>query len=480
MLFNSYIFVLLFLPLCVIGYFGLNRLGKTRPAMAFLLCMSLWFYAYNNIYYLAVIAFSILFNYSCFRLIKKTGRKSIMVTGVAVNLAVLMFFKYMDFFISNWNGLFKSDFNLLHIALPLGISFFTFQQISFIVDSYRGEVGEVSFLDYACFVAFFPQLIAGPIVSHDEILPQFKDPDKKRLNIENLTTGFYIFVLGLAKKCLIANRFSDAISYGYTTLDSQGTWGALVIMVGYTIQIYFDFSGYCDMAIGIGRMLNIKIPVNFNSPYKAITITEFWERWHITLTRFFTKYVYIPLGGSRRGAVRTYVNILIVFLASGFWHGADWRFVFWGLCHGIFMVITRLGKKVFDKIPKVINWCITFLFVNVAWVFFRAPSFESATLLLKKVFSFKFETLDYVIRDAFKVTEIKKVFSVLKIEQHFPYAIIICFFAVSAYFMIFARNALERADKFKPTLIKALTTAFLLVWSICTFSGLQEFLYFNF
>ena len=391
-----------------------------------------------------------------------------------------MFFKYMDFFISNFNGLFKSDFNLLHIALPLGISFFTFQQISFIVDTYKGEVEDVKFLDYACFVAYFPQLIAGPIVSHDEILPQFRNPEKKHINIENLTTGFYIFVLGLAKKCLIANRFSDAVGYGYTTIQSQGTWGALVVMAGYTIQIYFDFSGYCDMAIGIGRMMNIDIPVNFNSPYTAFTITEFWERWHITLTRFFTKYVYIPLGGSRRGAVRTYINILIVFLASGFWHGADWRFVFWGLLHGIFMVITRMFRKVFDRIPKVINRFITFLFVNVAWVFFRAPSFESAITLLRKVFSFRFEVLDYVLRDAFKVTEIKKVFRIIGIEQRFPYAIIICFFAVSTYFMMFAKNALERANRFKPSAIKALTTVFLLVWSICTFSGLQEFLYFNF
>ena len=179
MLFNSYIFVLLFLTLCLIGYFGLNRFGKGRLAMAFLLCMSLWFYAYNNVYYLAVIVFSIFFNYFCYKLIKKTGRKAVMIVGVVTNLAILMYFKYMDFFISNFNGLFKSDFNLLHVALPLGISFYTFQQISFIVDTYKGEVEDVRFLDYACFVAYFPQLIAGPIVSHDEILPQFRDPVKK-------------------------------------------------------------------------------------------------------------------------------------------------------------------------------------------------------------------------------------------------------------------------------------------------------------
>jgi len=391
-----------------------------------------------------------------------------------------MFFKYMDFFIENFNGLFKTDFNLLHIALPLGISFFTFQQISFLVDSYRGEVEDVSFINYACFVSFFPQLIAGPIVSHDEILPQLKDESKKKVNIENLTKGFYLFALGLAKKCLIANRFSGAVTYGYTTIDRQNTIGALIVMLSYTIQIYFDFSGYCDMAIGIGKMLNIDIPVNFNSPYKALTITQFWDRWHITLTRFFTKYVYIPLGGSRKGAVRTYVNILIVFILSGFWHGAGWQFIFWGFMHGVFMVITRLCKKLFDKIFPAINWLITFAFVNVAWVFFRAPSFASAATLLKKIFSFNFAGFDKTLSDTFKVTEIKIVFERLGIDRRFPNAIMILFILVSCYFMVFARNALERTTKFKPTAVRAFTTVIMLVWSICTFSGLQEFLYFNF
>ena len=480
MLFNSYIFVLLFLPLCLVGYFTINHFKKYKLAMFFLFVMSMWFYAYNNIYYLFIILFSILFNYTCYRLIKQKKGKLFVTLGVCVDIGILMFFKYMDFFIENFNGVFKTDFNLLHIALPLGISFFTFQQISFLVDSYRGEVEDVDFLSYACFVSYFPQLIAGPIVSHDEILPQLKDTAKKKVNIENLTKGFYLFALGLAKKCLIANRFSGAVTYGYTTIDKQGTVGAIIVMLSYTVQIYFDFSGYCDMAIGIGKMMNIDIPVNFNSPYRALTITEFWERWHITLTRFFTKYVYIPLGGSRKGKVRTYINIMIVFILSGCWHGAGWQFIFWGFIHGVFMVITRMFKKFFDALHPAVNWLVTFLFVNVAWVFFRAPSFASALTLLRKVFSFNYNGFDETLTETFRFTEIKKVFSVLKLESMFPHSIMVTFLIVSFFLMVAGKNALERTEKFKPTVIKAFTTVFLLVWSICTFSGLQEFLYFNF
>lgn len=487
MLFNSYIFIFLFFPLCLVGYFLLNKLNNKKIAMTFLLGMSLWFYGYNNIYYLAVILFSIGINYIGYRFIlffqnnKRRGlSKLITVLGVIINLGLLIYFKYMDFFISNVNGIFKADFNLLKIALPLGISFFTFQQVSFIVDSYNGEVADVDFIEYACFVSFFPQLIAGPIVTHDEMLPQFRDETKKHFNIDNFVRGFYIFSLGLAKKVLIANRFSGAVSYTYATIQKMNTFSAIICMLAYTIQIYFDFSGYCDMAVGIGKMLNIDIPVNFNSPYKARTIGEFWERWHITLTRFFRKYIYFPLGGSRKGNIRTYINIMIVFLVSGLWHGADWKFVIWGAMHGLLMVVSRIFRKFINKVPSAINWIVTFLFVNIAWVFFRAPSIQDAVTVIRNLFSFNFSGFDAVISDTFKFEEVKYLVGLLRIDRVFPNVIMTGYFLVSFWFMTLGKNAIERSKTFKPNFKTAAVIVILLVWSICSLNKVQEFLYFNF
>lgn len=485
MLFNSYLFVLMFLPICVVGYFTMNHFHKYSMGQSFLLVMSLFFYGYYNIWYLFVILASIAINYSIFLLMERfrsryKWRRAILVAGVALNIGILIYFKYMDFFITNVNVLFKTDFSLLKIALPLGISFFTFQQISFIVDSYRGEIPKYNFLYYSCYVSFFPQLIAGPIVTHDEVIPQFLDPAKKKINPDNLAKGIYIFALGLAKKVLLADVFGNAVTYGFTTLSQLNTVGAFVVMLSYTFQIYFDFSGYCDMAVGLGKMLNIDLPINFNSPYKALTISEFWERWHITLTRFFTKYVYIPLGGSRKGKLRTYINILIVFLLSGLWHGASWNFVFWGLCHGIFMVVTRMFSRFFAKLHPAFNWLITFSFVNITWLFFRAETFGQALFLLKKLFAWDFSPLDQVFVDIFRILELKKVLSPFKIETFYPQALITSFFAVAFLLVLGSRNAHEKMEAFKPSVQNLLTTLVLMLWSVFSFTGISTFLYFNF
>ncbi|MBE5883579.1 MAG: MBOAT family protein [Lachnospiraceae bacterium] len=483
MLFNSYIFILLFLPLCLIGYFTLNHFKKYSLGQLFLLGMSLWFYAYFNARYLFIILASILINYGAYLLIRRcrgTRRsKAVMIAGVAINVGILLYFKYMDFFIGNVNALFKTDFNLLNILLPLGISFFTFQQISFIVDAYREEIPDYGFLHYASFVAYFPQLIAGPIVKHDELVPQFMDVDKKKFNADNFAQGIYIFTFGLAKKVLLADTFGSVVTYGFTTLNQLGSVSALLVVLSYTIQIYFDFSGYCDMAIGIGKMMNIDLPVNFNSPYKALTITEFWDRWHMTLTRFFTKYVYIPLGGNRKGKLRTYVNVLIVFLISGFWHGASWNFVFWGLCHGVFVVITRAFKSFFDKLHPAFNWLITFAFVNITWVFFRAETFSQALALLKALFSWNF-TFDPLFMEMFRLAELKKLLAVFGIEAMYPPFLIMAFFLVAFVLILGCRNAYERMQRFKPTMLNLLTTIFLFTWCVFSFAGISTFLYFNF
>lgn len=483
MLFNSYVFVLLFLPLCLLGYFGLNHVKKYKLAQIFLLGMSLWFYGYFNPSYLLIIISSIVVNYCIYRLMEKQGegslRKPLMILGVVLNVGILVYFKYMDFFIGNINALFKTDIEFLKIALPLGISFFTFQQLSFIIDAYRGEIADYNFLDYANFVTYFPQLIAGPIVTHDELVPQFMDKEKKRFNVDNFAQGIYMFTFGLAKKVLLADTFGDAVTYGFTTIDQLTAVSALIVMLSYTIQIYFDFSGYSDMAIGIGKMMNIDLPLNFNSPYKALTITEFWDRWHMTLTRFLTKYVYIPLGGSRKGSVRTYVNIMIVFLVSGLWHGASWNFVFWGACHGIFMVITRGFKSFFEKLHPVFNWFMTFSFVNVMWVFFRAENFTQALTLLKALVSWNF-SLDNVFIQVFRLAELKKVLSFFRIEDHYPAFIITGFFLTAFVLLLGSSNAYEKMQKFKPTFFRWAVTIFLFTWCVFSFAGISEFLYFNF
>lgn len=483
MLFNSYIFVLFFFPLCLIGYFSLNHFQKYKAAQIFLLGMSLWFYAYFNLSYLLIILFSVVMNYGFYLLQKKQGknklRKAVMIIGVSLNVGILGYFKYMDFFIGNINTLFQTELKFLGIALPLGISFFTFQQISFIVDAYRGEIPDYRFLDYANFVTYFPQLIAGPIVTHDELVPQFSDTGKKKFNFDNFAQGLYIFAFGLAKKVLLADTFSDAVTYGFTTIDTLSSVTALLVMLSYTFQIYFDFSGYCDMAIGIGKMMNIDLPLNFNSPYKALTITEFWSGWHITLTRFLTKYVYIPLGGNRKGKIRMYLNIMLVFLISGFWHGADWTFVFWGCCHGLFMVMTRAFKRFFEKLHPALNWMITFSFVNVMWVFFRADGFSQALKLLKALVSWDF-SFDSTFINIFRLAELKKALGIFGIETVYPPFSITGFFVVAFVLILGCSNAYEKMQKFKPTFFNLLTTLFLFIWSVFSFAGISEFLYFNF
>jgi len=308
--------------------------------------------------------------------------KAYLILGITVDLGLIGYFKYSNFFMENMSHLVGRSFQYRDIFLPLGISFFTFQQIAYLVDCYKGLTKENRFVHYALFVAFFPQLIAGPIVHHADIIPQFKKKRTYRINYENIAFGLCFFSLGLFKKTVIADSFSGWVAEGFdsnATLTFLEAWGATL---SYTFQIYFDFSGYSDMAIGLGYFFNIKLPTNFNSPYKATSIIDFWRRWHMTLSAFMRDYLYIPLGGSRRGGVRRFINLLVVMFLAGLWHGASWTFVFWGFLHGFFMCINHLFRKVCEKInytlPSAGAWCITFVSVAFAWVFFRAESFSRA------------------------------------------------------------------------------------------------------
>ena len=487
MLFNSYIFVLLFLPVTVVGYFTLNHFRLYRAASFFLLGMSLWFYGYFNIRYLPIIVSSILVNFLIYRLLSRDWRpalrKIVLILAILFNIGVLFYFKYYDFFFENINALFGSSFAMKHLLLPLGISFFSFQQLSFVIDSYKREVPTYDFLHYALFVTFFPQLIAGPIVTHNELVPQLLDPAKRTLDWDNLSKGIFLFALGLSKKVLLADTFGNAVNWGFSNIEALNSVSASLTALAYTVQIYFDFSGYCDMATGIAKMMNIDLPLNFNSPYKALTITEFWDRWHMTLTRFFTRYVYIPLGGSRKGAVRTYVNTMLVFLISGLWHGANWTFILWGALHGVFVVLTKRFKSFFDGLHPALNWIMTFGFVNMTWVFFRADSISDAVRVIRCMLRMDFGSIDKGFLSAFALPELDFLFQRLPgvgLTERFPYAYMVLFFLLAGVLLLGPRNAVERMETFRPTLLRSSAVVFLLTWCVFSFSGVSTFLYFNF
>lgn len=471
------------MPIAIIGYFGLNRISKNILANVFLIAMSLWFYGYFNKYYLAIICTSILVNWCLSRLLHRIEKKKLLlILGILFNISIIFYFKYFDFFVSNINIIFSKNFELRNIVLPLGISFYTFQQISFIVDSYHGETEEYNFIEYALFVSFFPQLIAGPIVLHKEMIPQFNNPEKRKLSQENLSKGIYFFAIGLLKKVIIADTFGKSVAWGFSAIDQMSSLEALLVSLAYTFQIYFDFSGYCDMAVGIGKMFNIDMPINFNSPYKATSIIEFWKRWHMTLTRFLRTYIYFPLGGSKKGKVRTYVNIMIVFLVSGLWHGANWTFIVWGGIHGIAQCLNRMFSKTWEKIGSVTQWFLTFMFVNFAWVIFRVDTLKDGVLVLKKIISMNDLTLSDAFLNCFQRTEILGLQKYVKFFNYLPSKItgfnMWILFAIAAFIVLNAKNISEM--NYKPNGRNAILTVIMLTWSIMSLAGVSTFIYFNF
>ena len=502
MLFNSYIFIFLFFPLCLLGFYGLRKVNSTW-AKVWLIGFSLWFYGYFNIRYLCIMIFSILLNYGAYRLMLQAdykagkaasatetfqflNKKAILITGVSANLLLLFYFKYFDFFIENMNVVFGTSVALRNIVLPLGISFFTFQQISFLADTYRGELNECSFVDYALFVSFFPQLIAGPIVTHDEMLPQFKEIGTKRFDEDNFCRGLFIFILGMGKKVLIADTFGVAVDAGYGMIEQLGSIDAVLVMLFYTLQLYFDFSGYCDMAIGIGKMMGIEIALNFNSPYKACNIIDFWKRWHITLSRFFTKNIYIPLGGNRRGNTRMYANLFLVFFFSGLWHGAGWNYILWGVMHGVLYCVTRWWQKraTAESVTrgKPIKVLLTFLYVNAAWVFFRSESIGQALAVFKRMFTGGIAIPSITITEAFNLDEFWYVLKVLHLTDfmYSKYILMVLFTIVILLVTFFGKNVHEMAKKWKMSWISAVALAVIFIWCVVSLSGVSTFLYFNF
>jgi len=458
MLFNSYIFIFAFLPVVLLVYFIALKLRWFFIAKLWLALASLFFYGWWNLKYIPLILLSILFNYWTGRrlLSSSSHRKFLLFFGLFSNVLLLGYYKYTDFLIENWNGLTGGNVPVLHLLLPLGISFFTFTQIAYLVDAYRKQVQEYSIINYVLFVTFFPHLIAGPILHHKDMMPQFERLRNKVWNWSNVMSGLLLFCIGLSKKMLIADTLAGYANSGFANaahfIDS---W---VAALSYTFQIYYDFSGYTDMAIGIALLFNIRLPQNFNSPYRATSIQDFWRRWHITLSHFLRDYIYIPLGGSRRGFWTAIRNVLITFLIGGIWHGASWMFILWGLLHGGGQAVQRIWKRWGTPLPLWLCWLITFVFLNITWVFFRAQNLRQATRLLRGMAGL----------NGIGFTNLAE------------WILIIPALAVLLLIMPASPNWTERISRLRPGWRTSVVMALLFMISLLFFNRITEFLYFNF
>ena len=499
MLFNSPIFIFLFLPVTFFVYFYLLQKRLIIGAKGFLVFASLFFYSWWNINYLPIILSSMLFNYIVGNSLNKNfknvrvHRKSLLIFGILMNISLLCYFKYSDFFIENLNLIFNDSIPLINLALPLAISFFTFQQIAYLVDSYRGETTEYDFLNYSLFVTFFPQLIAGPIVHHKEMMPQFASKWNLIKNYKHCAAGLFIFTIGLFKKIVIADSFAQWATAGFDKTPILNFFEAWATSFSYTFQLYFDFSGYTDMAIGAALLFNIKLPVNFNSPYKALNIQDFWRRWHITLSRFMRDYIYIPLGGNRSGSLRIQSNIVSTFIIGGLWHGAGWTFIFWGFLHGLALVIFNLWKKIGYAMPPFFAWFITFNFVNISWVFFRAKDWQHALIVLKGMAGLSGIVITEKREQLLSFLSSFNAVSFGEVTEHIGDGSAVLNFILMGFFItLVLKNTMEIANiipysgkmTFKTNFKWMLAVSVLLFVSLLTLifghTSSSEFLYFNF
>jgi len=511
MLFNSQVFIFLFLPMVLLGYYGLRKITASRHfPLLWLLLASLFFYGWWEARYLVLLLTSITINFILGNILYRSGKKRLwLVIGISFNLALIFYFKYANFVVDNVNWGFGKDWEFEDIILPLAISFFTFQQIAWLVDIYKNKVAIPSFYNYALFVSFFPQLIAGPIVHHSEVMPQFEKPVVSSQAWHNMSIGLTLFTLGLFKKVVLADHFA---LYATPVFEAAGRGEVITFLeawvgvLSYTFQLYFDFSGYSDMAVGLARMLGIVLPLNFFSPYKAQNIRQFWQRWNITLSRFLRDYLYIPLGGNRVRAARISVNIMLTMLIGGLWHGASWTFVAWGGLHGFYLVIhrryeTRRSLRPGKFIPHpMLGASITFLAVTLAWVLFRAESFASSIIIYKGLFGFSGLSLPAGLFEpgpALQAGIEAAGFTVSNLAyfKGLPELLwllaggLICFCTPNAYqFLADQKPALipptirlqQSQIRWSENFWWAMVFALLLAWSVLTLNRISEFLYFQF
>lgn len=506
MLFNSTFFILIFFPIALLGWTFLKKLENQLYSRVFLTGMSFWFYGYYNINYLWILLASLVLNFIISFSFEKIRAKETGINNIASadgsqkkkprptetvlflislvgNLGLLFYFKYFNFFIDNVNFIFHSDITIEKIALPLGISFFTFQQISYMVDRYKEEAPHYRLFDYCCFISFFPQLVAGPIVLHEEFIPQLQNAKETHLTKDIFFKGLSLFTLGLSKKVLLADSLAVLVNAEYLNifwLDSITAWCTIIF---YMLELYFDFSGYCDMARGLGILFGFELPENFNSPLMAISVKDFWRRWHITLSRFFTKYVYIPLGGNRKGKARQCLNLFIVFFLSGLWHGANWTFVVWGIMNGLGLIFDNLFPKCHFKH----DWArriITGLYITLSFSVFRAESLADARLLWKKLFSFSNSHLfagmcnSLVFAENYALMELLKIVKPTLLNPMF----IATFFLllIASILLISGKKAQDWIEEKGAKTLSCFILATLFIWSFFSLSQVSVFLYFNF
>ena len=492
MVLPSYSFIFIFLPVVVILYWLANMRGLYRAGKMILLFSSLSFYAMltPGIKGLAalLLSASICYIIATFGIRKcgsGTSKKTLLILGIVINIAFLIYCKYLTYIQVLMGKTEGTDLFYKAVVVPVGISYFTFSQIAYLVDTYRDTDLYYSYFDYLLFISFFPKISVGPIALTTDLIPQFNDVVRKKIDYDNMAKGFYRFTLGLSKKLLLADNLGTFSDMGYANIANLSSGDALLVILSYTLQIYFDFSGYCDLASGICLMFGLDLCENFDGPYRSLSISEFWKRWHISLTTFFRNYLYIPMGGNRKGKIRTYVNNMIIFLISGLWHGAATHFVLWGMLHGIGIIASRLISPVTKKLPKAVRWVLTFSFVNLAWVFFRADSTEMALDILKRLFTTGFGPLNSSLIAACIPTECQLLqWLILKASPDLTFysgcAIWIGLVVLGIFLSAFSKTAAERCKDFKASGIKVATTVILFTWSVLSLSEVAEFIYVNF
>jgi alginate O-acetyltransferase complex protein AlgI len=493
MLFNSYVFIFQYLPIVLIIFFLLAKFRQVRLASFCLFIASLCFYADWDVHYLPLMLISIAINFAIGKQIEVTESKSkqaklLLIIGIVINIGLLGYYKYANFFLSSIDAVLGTDWHIDNLILPLGISFYTFTQTAYLIDAYQGKTKDVKqdWISYGLFVTYFPHLIAGPILHYQDMMPQFYRLKNFVFSHKNLANGIVLFCIGLAKKVLIADNISPWVAPVFSHASEVSFLESWVGAISYTLQLYFDFSGYSDMAVGLSLMFNINLPINFNSPYKATSISDFWRRWHITLSNFLRDYLYIPLGGNRQGQTRQYINLLATMLLGGLWHGAGWTYIAWGGLHGIYLCVNHRWRKFKIPMPKFWGWLLTFLAVVVSWVLFRAATFGDAVAILKAAIG-----LNGVIIPGSPLGKLSllTVFGIqVKPWSNLPYIPevfgnqVFCFLILIALVLCatFLPNSQQILKQYKPNWIWAISIG--LVTSLCLLSlnRVSEFLYFQF
>ncbi|MBP7736204.1 MAG: MBOAT family protein [Spirochaetes bacterium] len=486
-MFGYFEYIFLFLPPVIAVYFIINRSGYTDAGRIFLLGASLCFYGLWNVIYLPLLLLSIVANFYIARAMTNPAgfliripKKAIVAVGICLNVGLLGYLKYSDFLIQNVNMVLGSGIGLLKIAVPLGISYYTLSQVAFLVDTYRGRIGKNPFIPYALFVSFFPKVSQGPIALQFEMVPQFMDREKSRFNPENFARGLFLIALGFFKKLVLADNLGVWATQGFDVAPVLPLLEAWFTALSFCFQIYFDFSGYTDIAIGAGLLFNIRVPDNFLSPYKSLSFQELWRRWHITLGRFLREYIYIPLGGNRNGEFRTYVNLVITFIISGFWHGPTWNYVLWGALNGLGLIIHRAWRKTGLGMHWFLAWFLTFMYWNFTAIMWRATSVKAALKVLGGMIG-----LDGVILPAsFEKCGFLRSLGIqfgpwlgqLGDKQYYYIFLIIA----SGTIIFFTKNSIELSERLKPNLKWALYTALLFGISIIHLTQVSQFIYANF